>query len=110
MLSGYPGMPQMLTPPGAPSMPGQGNPSVPGQANPLMPGQANPSIPGQVNNGVPRPMTMNPQMMVPGSSGIPTSGAPPMFAPTMYQANPTPQASGGFESTNINAQAQDSDH
>ncbi|KVH94461.1 Zinc finger, C2H2-type matrin [Cynara cardunculus var. scolymus] len=94
----YPGMPQMVTPPGATSMPGQ----------------INPSMPGQVNNGVPRPMTMSAPMMVPGSSGTPTSGAPPMFAPSMYQASPTPPpppaVSGGFETTNANAQSQDADH
>ena len=90
-------MPQMVTPPGA---------SMPGQVNP---GQMNPSMGGQVNNGVPRPMTM----MVPGSSGTPTSGAPPMFAPSMYQASPTPPAaasSGGFEASNANAQSQEADH
>ncbi|XP_024981485.1 U1 small nuclear ribonucleoprotein C-like [Cynara cardunculus var. scolymus] len=97
-MPGYPGMPQMVTPPGATSMPGQ----------------INPSMPGQVNNGVPRPMTMSAPMMVPGSSGTPTSGAPPMFAPSMYQASPTPPpppaVSGGFETTNANAQSQDADH
>ncbi|KAI3749308.1 hypothetical protein L2E82_19915 [Cichorium intybus] len=86
-LPGYPGMPQMLTPPGAPSMP------------------------GQVNNGVPRPMPM----MVPGSSGPLTSGAPPMYAPNMYQASqtapPPAPASGGFEASNTNnAQSQEADH
>ncbi|KAI3678985.1 hypothetical protein L6452_38290 [Arctium lappa] len=111
-MPGYPGMPQMVTPPGAPSMPGQVNPSMPGQLNQSMPGQINPSMGGQVNNGMPRPMTMtmSAPMMVPGSSGTPTSGAPPMFAPSMYQASPTPPASGGFETSNANAQSQDADH
>lgn len=88
-------MPPMLTPPGAPLMPGQGNPSMPGQAH----------------NGVPRPMPMpiNPQMAAPGSSGTPTSGGPPMFQPPMYQANPTPPTSGGFETSNVNAQSQSQD-
>ncbi|XP_071738288.1 U1 small nuclear ribonucleoprotein C-like [Rutidosis leptorrhynchoides] len=130
-MPGYPGMPQMLAPPGAPSMPGQGNPSMPGQGhpsfpgqgNPSMPGQGNPSVPGQGNpsmpggpsmpgqapNGVPRPMPMNPQMMPPGSSSTPTSGGPPMFQPHMYQANPTAQTSGGFETSNVNAQSQSQD-
>ncbi|KAK1426713.1 hypothetical protein QVD17_15392 [Tagetes erecta] len=109
--SGYPGMPPMIAPPGAPSipgqpnpsMPGQGNPSMPGQGNPSIPGQGNPSIPGQFNNGVPRPITLSAPMMAPGSSGTPTSGAsPPMFTPTMYQANPTSSvsASGGIDSPN----------
>ncbi|KAL8234284.1 hypothetical protein R6Q59_020384 [Mikania micrantha] len=104
-IPGYPGMPPMVAPPGAPSMPGQVNPS--------MPGQVNPSIPGQVNNGVPRPITINAPMMAPGSSGTPTSGAPPpMFTPGMYQANPTApaQASGGFESPNASTQPQEANH
>ncbi|KAL8214915.1 hypothetical protein R6Q57_004364 [Mikania cordata] len=104
-IPGYPGMPPMVAPPGAPSMPGQVNPS--------MPGQVNPSIPGQVNNGVPRPITINAPMMAPGSSGTPTSGAPPpMFTPGMYQANPTApaQASRGFESPNASTQPQEANH
>ncbi|MFS7901782.1 putative U1 small nuclear ribonucleoprotein C [Helianthus anomalus] len=107
-ITGYPGMPPMLAPPGAPSMPGQVNPS--------MPGQVNPSIPGQVNNGVPRPITISAPMMAPaapGSSGTLTSGAPPpMYTPGMYQASPTAPApaSGGFESPNASAQPQEANH
>ncbi|KAF5782556.1 putative U1 small nuclear ribonucleoprotein C [Helianthus annuus] len=86
-IPGYPGMPPMVAPPGAPSMP------------------------GQVNNGVPRPLTVSAPMMAPGSSGTPTSGAPPpMFTPTMYQANPTASAPGGFESPNASAQPQETNH
>ncbi|PWA89240.1 lipid phosphate phosphatase 3 [Artemisia annua] len=54
----YPGMPNMLAPPG----------------EPFILGQPNPSMPGQVNNGVPKQKSMNPPMMVPGSSRAPTSG------------------------------------
>ncbi|KAJ0734972.1 hypothetical protein HanPI659440_Chr11g0426491 [Helianthus annuus] len=94
-IPGYPGMPPMVAPPGAPSMPGQ----------------VNPSMPGQVNNGVPRPLTVSAPMMAPGSSGTPTSGAPPpMFTPTMYQANLTASAPGGFESPNASAQPQETNH
>ncbi|GKB67805.1 U1 small nuclear ribonucleoprotein C-like protein [Tanacetum coccineum] len=128
-MPGYPPMPPMLAPPGAPGMPGQVNPSMPGQVNPSapgqvnpsmpgqvnpsMPGQVNPSMPGQINNGMPRPMTMNPQMMAPGSSGPPTSGAPPpMYTQTMYQANPTGPgpASGSLNSPNTGAQSQEASH
>ncbi|XP_076907676.1 uncharacterized protein LOC143564212 [Bidens hawaiensis] len=97
---GYPGMPPMLAPPGAPTMPGQV-------------AQVNPSIPGQVNNGVLRPITLSAPMMAPGISGNPTSGAPPpMFAPTMYQPNPTSSAPapGGFESPNASAHSQETNH
>ncbi|KAI7744010.1 hypothetical protein M8C21_001796, partial [Ambrosia artemisiifolia] len=98
-IPGYPGMPPMVAPPGAPSMPGQ--------VNPNMPGQVNPSIPGQINNGVPRPLTVSAPMMAPGSSGTPTSGTPPpMFAPTMYQSNPSASAPGGFQSPTPTASAQ----
>ncbi|KAK1428225.1 hypothetical protein QVD17_17054 [Tagetes erecta] len=114
-IPGYPGMPQMMAPPGAPSIPGQVNPSMPGQLNPSMPGQLNPSIPGQVNNGAPRPITVSAPMMAPGSSGTPTSGAPPpMFTPAMYQANPTAPAPGtapeGFESPNASGQPTEANH
>lgn len=85
-MPGYapaPGMPPMAGPPGAPSFPGQ-------------------------MNGIPRPMTMNAPPMAPGSSGTPTSsGAPPMFSPTMYQPNPAAPTSGGFDSSNMNAQASE---
>ncbi|XP_017231214.1 U1 small nuclear ribonucleoprotein C [Daucus carota subsp. sativus] len=76
-----PGMPPMTTtPPGAPPLPGQ----------------------GQVD-GAPRPMLMNPPPIVPGSA--PASSA--AFTPVMYQANPNPVApSGGFDSSNVNAQPQ----
>ncbi|KAI7746208.1 hypothetical protein M8C21_026148 [Ambrosia artemisiifolia] len=101
-ILGYPGMPPMVAPHGAPSMPGQVNPNMPvqvnpnmpGQVNPFIPGQGNPSISGQINNGVPRPLTVSAPMMASGSSGTPTSGTPPpMFAPTMYQSNPSASGS-----------------
>lgn len=77
-----PGMPPMTTtPPGAPPLPGQ-------------------------VDGAPRPMIMNPPPIVPGSTPA-SSGAPPAFTPVMYQANPNPVApSGGFDSSNVNAQPQ----
>ncbi|XP_076952177.1 U1 small nuclear ribonucleoprotein C-like [Bidens hawaiensis] len=102
-IPGYPGMPPMLAPPGAPTMPGQV----------AQVAQVNPSVPGQVNNGVPRPITLSAPMMAPGISGTPTSGVPPpMFAPTMYQPNPTSSAPvpGGFESPNASAHSQESNH
>ncbi|XP_076923600.1 U1 small nuclear ribonucleoprotein C-like [Bidens hawaiensis] len=95
-IPGYPGMPPMMAPPGAP-----------------IPGQVNPAIPGQANNGVPRPITISAPMMAPGSSGTPTSGAPPpMFTPGMYQAGPTGPAPlpAGFESPTPGSQPQEADH
>lgn len=89
-FSGYasaPGMPPMMAPPGAPSLPSQ-------------------------INGLSRPMTMNAPMMVPGSSGMPTSSGapPPMFTPGVYQANPTAPTTAGFDSSNVNAQASEANH
>lgn len=61
-----------------------------------------PALPGQVN-GIPRPITLNPPPMAPGSTPA-SSGAPPMFTPSMYQPNSAAPTSGGFDSSNLNTQ------
>ncbi|KAK4482219.1 hypothetical protein RD792_009363 [Penstemon davidsonii] len=80
-MSGPP-MPQMIPPPGAPPLPGQ-------------------------INGLQRPVTAPPQF-IPGSAGIPTSGAPPMFAPPVYQGHVSLQTSGSNDGSN-NAQGPEDD-
>lgn len=88
LLAGYipsPTMPPMLAPPGASS------------------------IPGQVN-APQRPPTISVPPTIPGSTTTPTSsmGAPSLTTPAIYQANPVPQSSGGYDSFNPSAQAPDS--
>ncbi|POO03580.1 U1 small nuclear ribonucleoprotein C [Trema orientale] len=80
-----PTMPPMLAPPGAPS------------------------IPGQVNS-LPRPPTISVPPTVPGSTTTPTSstGAPSLATQVMYQANPVPPSTGGYDSFNPNTKAPDS--
>lgn len=79
-------MPQMVLPPGAP---------LPGQMNGLQ----------RPGGGLPPPP---PPPMIPGSAGIPTSGAPTMFAPPpMYQGSFSLPTSGGSDGSNANAQASE---
>lgn len=89
-LAGYvpaPGMPPMVAPPGAPSLPGQ-------------------------INGVPRPPTLAPLTTVPGTATTPTSSnaAPTMVTPASYQTNPAAPTGGGFDNFNANAQPSEANH
>ena len=89
-LPGYapvPGMPPMLAPPGAPSLPGQ-------------------------VNGLPRPPTLAPPATGPGTATTPTSsnGTPTMAMPAPYQTNPAAPTSGGFDNFNANAQPSGANH
>lgn len=84
----YPGMPPMMAPPGAPSLPGQ-------------------------VNGLPRPPTLAPPPTVPGTAATPTSsnGAPTMATlPAPYQTNPAAPTSGGFDNFSANAQPSEANH
>uniref|UniRef100_A0A7N0VAQ6 U1 small nuclear ribonucleoprotein C n=1 Tax=Kalanchoe fedtschenkoi TaxID=63787 RepID=A0A7N0VAQ6_KALFE len=113
-------MPMPMRPPILP-VPVPGTQSYPG-APPNMPLMAAlpgppPSLPSQMN-GLPQPHLANmPTAVPPGSSEPPTSGAPPAFAPAMYQpsnpaaltsgaiyqtSNPAAPTSGGYESFGAN--------
>lgn len=76
-----PGPPLMVPPPGAP-------------------------VPGQMN-GLQRPVSA-PQPMIPGSAGIPSSGAPPMFPPPPpYQGSVSLPTNSGPDGSGANAQASE---
>ncbi|XP_073054201.1 U1 small nuclear ribonucleoprotein C-like [Primulina eburnea] len=66
------------------------------------------SLPGQVD-GLQRPLTAPPPL-IPGSSGIPTTGAPPMFPPPLYQGNAPLPTTGGNEGSNMNGQTSEVNH
>lgn len=78
-----PPMPQVLLPSGAP---------LPGQAD-----------------GLQRPLTALPPL-IPGSAGTPSTGAPPMFPPPVYQGNTPLPTTGGNEGSNMNGQASEVHH
>lgn len=76
---------------------------------PTLPPPGAPSVPGQANT-LPRPPTLAPPPMVPGNTATPASnGAPPMVSSAMYQSNSS-TPTGGYDSYNANAQANEGNH
>ncbi|XP_073301026.1 U1 small nuclear ribonucleoprotein C-like [Primulina huaijiensis] len=112
-------LPGGMLPPGALLLPGMRPPVLPrpmpgppgymhGPPMPQMLLSSGASLPGQVD-GLQRPLTAPPPL-IPGSSGIPTTGAPPMFPPPLYQGNAPLPTTGGNEGSNTNGQTSEVNH
>ncbi|XP_075523987.1 U1 small nuclear ribonucleoprotein C-like [Primulina tabacum] len=112
-------LPGGMLPPGALLLPGMRPPVLPrpmpgppgymhGPPMPQVLLSSGASFPGQVD-GLQRPLTAPPPL-IPGSSGIPTTGAPPMFPPPLYQGNAPLPTTGGNEGSNMNGQTSEVNH